>query len=163
MTMTGTKMPAVVRMARAFLVLCIVIWGLGAVQAGNHLRRAGEAGETSSEIRSDARVFVGRTALAIFAAVSVWAIARRHPVGRWSTVALACVCAYRLLPGFAYTGRALSGRYAAPVGLIAYSSTEEAIVAVIVGTAILAALVALAVRMSVAKDAATYFAASKPR
>jgi hypothetical protein len=152
----GAGIPIIIRAARAFLVLCIVVWGGGAIQGWNHLS-ADEARETSSEVRFDARLLVERTALAVFAGVSLWATARRRPLGRWGTVALACVVAYRLLPGLAYGWRALSGQYAPPVGFIAYSSRTDVFMAVLLNTVILAALGALAVRLIVGKSAARYF------
>lgn len=105
-------MPLVVRSARGSLKIAIVVWTIGALAGAGHLVQGIRGSEAPGEIRTDVRVLAERLALAALAVVAFRAISRRRPAGRWLTVALAVLMAYRLLPALS---RALRG----------FSSTEE--------------------------------------
>src|SRR5262245_17263417 len=82
------RVPRVIRVTRLFLLFLVIVGSLGVVRAAYHLVSGVGSQETSAELRADVQVLLERSVLAAAAAVSLWAIGRRKPLGRWLTVGL---------------------------------------------------------------------------
>jgi len=158
----ATGKPLVIRGARAFLLVVAVTWGLGTVQGSMHLAGGVSAGETVSDLRTDVVALALRALLFAAALVSLSGINRRRAVGRWGTVGLACVAVYLAAPAVALAWRAVWGDYAAPARYFAYSSTEDAVIGLLVAGSIICAIGVLIVQLTIGETAARFFRVPPP-
>jgi hypothetical protein len=151
------RAPLSLRAARIFLGLLAVAWAWGVLGAAGHLVNAIAQPESAAELMGDARAVLERILLMVAACASVWAIGRRKPIGRWSTVGLGTLVLFRWLPMLAQPWRGLHGDFSAPRGQAAYSSPTEALIGLIIQCLLLLLVLTLIGRVALADNVTEYF------
>jgi len=149
--------PGVIRRSRALLFVSLGVWLIGAISSGIHLSRESPDSVGAIDRRADIWVLTQRVVLLIASATGIATVRRRWLVGRWVSIGLGVVMLYRSWPSLAYGWRAVRGEFAAPPGLLAYTSTEEAVIGTFVSVAIALGVAAVVLQLAFSSDARRYF------
>jgi hypothetical protein len=154
--------PGVIRLNRALLFVSLGVWLIGSISGGLHLSKGLAGHEGVMDLRADVSFLAQRVFLFIASAVGIFAVSRRWSLGRWVSIGLGVVMLYRSWRPLAYAWRAIWGEFAAPPGLLAYTSTEEAFIAMFVSVAIVLVVATVVLQLAFSSDARRYFSSGDP-
>jgi len=151
------RTPGVIRRNQVVLVVSLVASLIGVLNGGMRLSQEFAGGVAVNDLAADVWFMTHRVLLLVASVIGIFAVRRRWVLGRWLSVGVGVVMLYGASPSLAYGWRAIRGEFAAPSGLLAYTSTEEAVIATFVGVAMALGVATVVLQLAFGSDARRYF------